>query len=333
MGNYILRRLVQLVIVSFVAITIIFFLLQLTPGGPFDQIVFNRSGANADYINRLNKMIGLDKPLPVRYWTWLTGLIKGDWGTSWTLSVGTPVLKLIWQRLGRTLILMVASLLISLGVGVFLGIFSAIRQYSKADYAVTAFSFFGLSMPTFWLGLMLILIFALQFKEWHAHVPWLSWLPYLPVAGIYDTGQEGNFLNLLKHLVLPAVTLSLIQIAGWGRFVRASVLEVLNQDYIRTARAKGLIEATVINKHALRNALIPLITVVALAIPGLFGGATITETIFAWAGIGRLFYDAITRSDWPIAQGILVIGVLLVILSNLLADVLYAVADPRISYS
>ncbi len=333
MTNYILRRLIQLVIVSFIGISLIFFVLQLSPGGPFDQLIFTRGGRDPSYIARLNAMIGLDKPIHERYLIWISGILHGDWGRSWTVSTGTPVLTLIGDRLGRTLILMTSSLILSIIVGALIGIFSAVRQYSKMDYAITAFSFFGISMPVFWFGLMMILVFALQFKEWHDHIPWLSWLPYAPVAGIYDTGKEGDFLSLLRHLILPTLVLSLFNVAVWGRFIRSSFLEVLNQDYVRTARAKGLVERVVIYKHALRNALIPLITVVALAIPGLFGGATITETIFAWAGIGRLYYNAIIASDWPIAQGILVFSVILVVASNLLADILYAVVDPRISYS
>ncbi len=333
MTHYLLRRLTQLTMVSFIAITAIFFLLQLSPGGPFDQLAFGKSGVSPAYIERLNHMIGLDQPLPVRYWNWLTGVVRGDWGNSWTVSPGTPVLTLIQQRLGRTVLLMGVSLILSLLIGVAIGIAGAVRQYSKLDYALTAFSYFGLSMPTFWFGLMAILIFALQFKEWHMHISWLSWLPYLPTSGSFDIGRENDVLSYIRHLILPASVLSLIQIAGWGRFVRASLLEVLNQDYIRTARAKGLAEGSVINKHGLRNALIPLITIIALAIPGLFSGATITETIFAWAGIGRLFFDAIQASDWPIAQGILVVSVVLVVFSNLLADLMYTLADPRISYT
>ena len=325
MGTYLLRRSIEYSIVLFMASVLIFFVLHLSPGGPFDQLRFTKGHISKDYIQNLEKMLGLDQPLHVRYANWAWKLLQGDFGTSWKVSVGKPVVSLIQSRLGNTLVLMSASLALSLLIALVIGIYSAVKQYSFMDYTVTGLSFFGISMPIFWFGLMMMLVFALQFKEWG--------LPYLPVAGMYSTGKEADLLDRLRHLVLPVTVLSLYQVASWSRYIRSSMLEVLRQDYVRTARAKGLVERVVLLKHALRNALIPLITVVALSIPGLFGGAIITETIFAWPGMGRLFYNAIIASDWPLAMGILIISAVLVVASNLMADILYAVVDPRIHYT
>jgi peptide/nickel transport system permease protein len=219
---------------------------------------------------------------------------------------------------------MLSSVLVSLIIAFPIGVLSAIRQYSKLDYAVTMFSFFGLSMPVFWFGLMLIILFAVNFKAWG--------LPYLPTGGLSDPGMEGDIGNRIWHLILPVTVLSIVSVAGWSRYIRSSMLEVLRQDYVRTAWAKGLQQRVVILKHALRNALIPLITIVGLTLPGLFGGAVITETVFAYPGMGRLYLSALNY-DWSLVMGILVISTVLVVVSNMLADVLYAVADPRIRYS
>jgi peptide/nickel transport system permease protein len=235
------------------------------------------------------------------------------------VASGRPVLTLIQDRLANTLTLMTTALVVSLVIALGIGIVSALKQYSLVDYLATGFSLFGISMPSFWFGLMMILVFSL-------------WLGILPTSGMYSVGQQNNFLNRAQHLIMPVTVLSLLQVAQWSRFIRSSLLEVLRQDYVRTARAKGVAERAVMLRHALRNALIPLITVVALAIPSLFGGAIITETIFAWPGMGRLYYDAVLATDWPVAMGLLIITAALVVMSNLVADILYAVVDPRIRY-
>jgi len=300
-------------------------------------------------IRRLEKMLGLDKPAHLRYVIWLLGddwlpgdlkgerhgVLRGDWGESWKVAQSQEVMMLIKSRLSNTLILMGASLFLSLAVAIPIGIFSAVKQYSKLDYVVTMGSFVGLSMPVFWFGIMLILIFALKFKEWG--------LPYLPTGGVaavrvYEipglgTVQPGTLLDRVLHLLMPTVVLSLLYMASWSRFTRASMLEVLRQDYVRTARAKGLIERIVIAKHALRNALIPVITIIALQLPGLFTGAIMTETVFAYTGMGRLYYNSMTQSDWPVVMAILFITAILYVLSSLVADVTYAVVDPRIQYN
>lgn len=325
MANYLIRRFLEGILVLLVTSVLIFFILHLSPGGPFDQIAFGKGRLGQDYLENMNRLLGLDRPLHERYLTWIVNVVQGDFGESWRVTMGRPVLEMIWERLGNTLQLMLASLVVSLAIALAIGILSAIKQYSVWDYLVTTLSFFGISMPIFWFGLMMIIVFSLKFREWG--------LPYLPVAGMATLGSEENVWDRLWHLVLPVTVLSLFQVAGWSRFIRSSMLEVLRQDFVRTARAKGLSERIVVARHALRNALIPLITVVALDLPNLFSGAIITETIFAWPGMGRLFLGAVLESDWPIAMGILLIGALLVVVSNLIADLLYAVADPRIRYS
>jgi peptide/nickel transport system permease protein len=347
MTTYLIRRSLQGLVVLFVSTVLIYFLLAQVPGSP-------ASALRADpkipkkRIEELNHLMGWDKPWYTRYFTWLfdpdktspadnpidisigdfhiqgAGFLTGNWGKSITVAKGQPVIDQIKSRLPNTLVLMLSSVLVSLLIAFPIGVLSAIRQYSKLDYAVTMFSFFGLSMPVFWFGLMLIILFAVNFKAWG--------LPYLPTGGLADPGLENDIGNRVWHLILPVTVLSIVSVAGWSRYIRSSMLEVLRQDYVRTAWAKGLQQRVVILKHALRNALIPLITIVGLTLPGLFGGAVITETVFAYPGMGRLYLSALNY-DWSLVMGILVISTLLVVVSNMLADVLYAVADPRIRYS
>ena len=263
------------------------------------------------------------------------GVLFGDFGASWRLNRDRPVSDLIVGRLPKTLQLMALSLGISLLLGVPLGVISAVRQYSRFDYAVTSFAFFGSAMPTFFFGLLLILLFSVIPKG-------LGW-PYLPpgsseavrdyVVPWIGKISAGSALDRGMHLVLPAIVLSMAYVAGWSRFVRASMLDVLRQDYVRTARAKGLLERVVIIKHALRNALIPFVTVVAFAIPTLFAGAIITESIFSWPGMGRLYILALGEYDYPVAMALLFIEAVLVVVATLLQDVLYTIVDPRIRFS
>jgi peptide/nickel transport system permease protein len=353
MTGYLIRRSLSMLIVLLISTMAIFALLTAAPGGPLDGLRTTSSSArdrvSVEDIRRLEKMLGLDKPAHLRYFIWLLGddwlpgdlkgerrgVLRGDWGESWKVAQSQEVMMLIKSRLSNTLILMGTSLFLSLAVAIPIGIFSAVKQYSKLDYVVTMGSFVGLSMPVFWFGIMLIILFALKFKEWG--------LPYLPTGGVaavrtYEipglgTIQPGTFLDRVLHLLMPTVVLSLLYMASWSRFTRASMLEVLRQDYVRTARAKGLIERIVIAKHALRNALIPVITIIALQLPGLFTGAIMTETVFAYTGMGRLYYESMTQSDWPIVMAILFITAILYVLSSLVADVTYAVIDPRIQYN
>lgn len=266
------------------------------------------------------------------------GILRGDFGFSWKLSPSQPVSVLIQSRLGNTILLMTTASLFSLLIAIPIGIYSAVNQYSAADYFFTSFAFFGSAMPVFWFGLMLILLFSYKFKEWG--------LPYMPASGVtlVRDAPAGSLLDLMNvtpgslvdrivHIIMPASMLSLLYMAGWSRFMRASMLEVLRQDYVRTARAKGLVERLVIIRHALRNALIPIITIVVFEIPGIFGGATLTETIFAYPGIGRLYFMALNGNDWPVVMAILFITAVLVVIATLLGDILYTLVDPRIRFS
>lgn len=264
------------------------------------------------------------------------GVLRWDWGDSWKLARGQTVTSVIGSRVTNTIILMATVTVISLAIAIPIGIISAVRQYSKLDYAVTTFSFFGIAMPVFWFGLIMIMIFTLKFREWG--------LPYFPSGDVFTTRVTAGsiqdvlgivpytFADRVVHLFLPVVVLTLLYLAGWSRFMRSSMLEVLRQDYVRTARAKGLHERAVIAKHAARNALIPLITIVVFQIPGIFSGAILTETIFNYPGMGRLFIDALSRDDWPIVMAILFISAILVVIATLVGDILYTVVDPRIRF-
>jgi peptide/nickel transport system permease protein len=371
MATYILRRAVQGVVVLFLSTLMIYSILILTPGGPKDQIRQMKADAvgtgksiNEDLIKYYTKLYGLDVDYPWNYVKWLfdpnattkvryeikdgtyvpitttlgidlfgikgTGILTGDLGESVIFDQGKPVASLMGERFGNTLLLMGLSTLVSILIAVPIGIISAIKQYSRLDYTVTTFSFVGLSMPTFWFGLMLIILLAILPKQWHDQGA--SWLPFLPTG---DTGDSLNpsLINRLYHLILPVTVLSLVAVANLSRYVRASLLEVLKQDYVRTAWAKGLSQRTVILKHALRNALIPVITIITLGLPALFGGAIITETIFNYFGMGSLYFQAVQFLDIPLVMGFLLVNVLLIIVANILADLLYAAVDPRIKFS
>ncbi len=264
------------------------------------------------------------------------GVIRWDWGESWSLARGQSVTSVIGSRVVNTVILMATVTVISLIIAIPIGIISAVKQYSRLDYAVTTFSFFGIAMPIFWFGLLVVILFGLKFKEWG--------LPFFPTGDVFTTrvvaGSIQDVLNIQPrsladraiHLFLPVMVLTLLYLAGWSRFMRSSMLEVLRQDYVRTARSKGLRERVVIMRHAARNGLIPLITIVVFQIPGIFGGAIITETIFNYPGIGRLYIDALNRDDWPIVMALLFITAILVVIATLVGDVLYTVVDPRIRF-
>jgi peptide/nickel transport system permease protein len=263
------------------------------------------------------------------------GVVFGDLGPSWSMARDRPVSMLIASRIGRTMQLMILAYIVSVILGVPIGVIAAVKQYSKFDYFVTSLAFFGTSMPTFFFGLLMILIFSILFKTWG--------LPYLPSGNaeaikaytmpIFGTIQPGTPLDIALHMIMPVAVLAMFTMAGWSRFVRASMLEVLRQDYVRTARAKGLIERVVIAKHALRNALIPFITLVVFTLPALFAGAIITETVFNWPGMGRLYFDALSRNDYPVAMALILITALLTVIATLLSDILYTWADPRIRLS
>jgi peptide/nickel transport system permease protein len=319
LSTFLLRRLIQMAFLLLLISMLVFGILQLVPGGPFDQLLADPQVSPAD-VERLNKLIGLDKPLPQRYGEWLIRAVRLDWGDSWRVAFGQPVGKVINDRLPQTIQLMSVSILLSMLIALPIGIYSAIRQYSKIDYLVTGLSFVGISMPVFWFALMLMIVFAVQLR-------------WLPTSGISTPGLEKDWLDKLKHMIMPVLVLSLTFIAQWSRFMRASMLEILSLDYLRTARAKGLTERVVISRHGLRNALIPVITILGLDVPILFSGAIITETIFSWPGMGRLLFDAVFGNDWPVVTAVIMLTAFLVLVGNLLADLLYAVVDPRIRYT
>ncbi len=317
MRTYVIRRTLQAIPLLLGITVISFLIMKLTPGDPVSLMSMSPHITPAD-LERMRHNFGFDQPIYIQYFKWLSALIRGDWGIS--LERGRPVIDIIAGRLPNTLQLMAVSFAISVALAIPIGILSATKRYSWFDYSATSLSFFGISMPVFWFGLILIVVFAVK-------------LHILPSAGMMSVGADStDFIDRIRHLILPSVVLSLGGIAGWSRYMRSSMLEVVRQDYIRTARAKGLAEKVVIYKHALKNAMIPVITVMALEIPGFFTGAVITETIFAWPGMGRLYYDSVMSRDYTVLMAILTIGAGLVVIFNLIADIAYAFFDPRIKY-
>jgi peptide/nickel transport system permease protein len=318
MTRYLLRRVLQSVPLLLAVTLMSFVLLKSTPGGPL-AIYRERADVSAEDLARLRQQLGLDDPLPVQYLKWLGNLARGDWGTSYV--TGEQVVARIGQRLPATLYLMSVAFLLTLLIALPVGVLAAVKQYSILDYLATGVAFIGLSMPVFWFGLLAILLFGVQ----------LGWLP---TSGIGTIGLQGfDPLDRLRYLVLPASVLALVFAGGYTRYVRASLLEVIHQDYVRTARSKGLTERAVILGHAFRNALIPVVTLLALDLPDLFTGAVVTETIFAWPGMGRLYLESVARLDYSVLMAILTVSAALVILGSLLADVAYAYLDPRIRYA
>lgn len=322
MGAYIVRRVAGAIPLLLLISAIVFSLIALAPGDPLLTMrMENPRAVSPEAIARLRAYYHLDDPLPVRYLYWLKSVLQGDWGYSSTYKV--PVRDLVLSRMPNTLLLTVSAWLLGLLVALPIGIISAARKYSIFDYAVTFAAFLALSMPPVWFGFLTIMLFAVQLK-------------WLPIGGVAELthGTAGALLaDRIRHLILPMTVLGLVQVAYWVRYVRTSLLEVLGMDYIRTAKAKGLGERGVLLKHAMRNALIPVLTIAALDIPYFFGGAVVVETIFSWPGMGRLMYQAVIGSDYNLALCCLMLLAVLTIASNLVADVLYAVVDPRVSYS
>lgn len=321
MGAYIIRR-VLVAIPLLLTISLLMFYIIFSLGDPLARLRQNPRTSPED-IARIEKLYGLDKPIYIQYLTWLGNTVRGDWGDS--LVTRQAVIPTIRDRLGNTLILMVTAYIVTLLIAIPIGLISALKQYSWFDHLVTGLSFLGFSLPVFVLGFLFIWIFSLKFNQWG--------LPSLPSGKMYDVRGERTLLELIKHMVLPVMTLALISAAPLIRYLRASVLEVLGQDYIRTARSKGLWQSLVIRRHALKNAALPLVTLILIQIAFLFSGAVVTESIFAWPGMGLLFIQSATNVDYPMLMGILVIASALVILFNLIADVTYAYLDPRIRYS
>lgn len=316
MGRYIVRRVIQAVPLLLGISVVSFAILRAVPGGPLSAYENNPYVTDED-LERLARAFGLDRPLHEQYLVWLGKFVTLDWGYSYAAHL--PVLQMIGERLVATAYLMLTAYVVTLLIAIPVGMLTAYRQYSWFDNLVTGGTFVGLSMPTFWWGLLLIIILGLQLR-------------FFPLGGISTPGTPFNVVDRLHHLVLPVATLSLVNIGQYTRYLRASMLETLHHDYVRTARAKGLGERVVLARHAFKNASIPLVTVAALDLPDLFVGALVTEQIFGWPGMGRLFWDAATRSDYPILMGILAVSSALIVLSNLAADVIYGYLDPRIRY-
>jgi len=317
--QYILRRLLISVPILLGVSIISFVFIHLAPGDPVEALIdpVMRADLGPEWVADRKAELGLNQPLPVRYAIWLGQLATGNMGFS--LISRQPVAAQIQERIPPTLLLMGTSLLVAIAIGVPLGVLSAVRQYSLLDYLATVGGFIAISTPSFFLGLGLIYLVSVNLR-------------LLPTSGMYTLGTEPSFGDLLAHLVLPVTVLGLSQIPVFLRYTRSSVLDVLRQEYVTTARAKGLNERVVMVRHTLRTALIPLVTVIGLSLPALLGGAVITEQIFQWPGMGWLAVRAVNSRDYPLLMGIILVTATIVLLSNLLADILYAYADPRIRY-
>lgn len=316
MQRYFIRRMVQAVPLLLGISIIVFLIISLAPGDPVTIMVDPQ--ATADDILRQKIALGLDKPIPVRYWRWISRVGRGDFGSSFI--DGFPVLEKINARIPTTLQLIGIAMLVQVMIAIPIGIISATRQYSLFDYTASVAAFFGISLPNFWFGMMLMLLFCVR-------------LGILPSHGLSTYGLPFSLADRLKHLVLPVSVIGLIGVARFARFTRSSLLEVIRQDYVRTARSKGLSERIVIYKHSLRNALIPVVTLLGLSLPQLVGGAVVTEQMFAIPGIGRLAVQAVFQRDYPVIMAVNMISAVMVVAGNLLADLTYAIVDPRIKYN
>src|SRR4051812_19097672 len=318
MSRYLLRRLL-IVVPSLLGISVVLFtVLALAPGDPFGELA-NNPNVPAEVAAALRHKFGLDDPVWQRYFRWLWAMLQGDWGFSFISRIDVD--KLIWQRVPITLAIIGASQVLALCIALPVGIYSAMRPYSWFDRVASGLAFVGFSLPTFFTGLLLILLFSIK----------LDWLPFVYRADIPGTGWEWWWAHI-KQAIMPVLVLGLFQGASWTRYVRSAVLDVIRLDYVTTARSKGLGERAVIMKHVVRNALIPVVTLVALTMPQVFGGAIVTEQIFRVPGIGSLLIDAILRNDTPVVMAVTFVLSILVILFNLIADLLYGWLDPRISY-
>ncbi len=321
MGPFLVRRLL-VVVPLLIGITFVsFIVISLAPGGPLDFLEGESPDLSPEVKKQLTELYGLDKPLVVQYWSWLTRLARLDFGRSF-LPDGKPVLTKIGERLPVTLMLNIVEMLIILAVAVPIGVMSAVRQGSNFDKVTTMFVFIGFATPDFWLALLLMSFFGAQ----------LGWLP---ISGLRSMNWEyltfwGQQLDFVSHLVLPIVVATFGGLAGFSRYMRQSMLEVVRQDYVQTARAKGLPENVVIGKHALRNALLPVVTILGLSLPGLIGGSVIIESIFAIPGMGQLMVQSIYARDYPVVMGNLVVVAVLTLFANLFADIAYGLVDPRI---
>ena len=313
MRGYVLRRLFQGIVLLVVVSAVIFAIVHAAPGGPALLI---HPDMDPTQVEAMERQLGLDDPIPVQYARWIGNALRGNLGTSYQHSL--PTLELLAERLPNTLLLSGVALALAVLLAVPLGTISAVYRYSYLDYAATVTAFAGVSIPVFWLAILLIIVFSVT----------LGWLPS---AGMRTVGVPASAGDLLRHLLMPSLVLATFPLAQLMRYVRSSMVDVLAQDYVRTARAKGLSETAMLCRHALRNALIPMVTVLGVLTPRLLGGAVITETVFAWPGLGRLAVEAAVTRDYPVIMGATLLVSALVILSNLITDLLYVVIDPRIA--
>jgi peptide/nickel transport system permease protein len=340
MFRYMLRRLIQAIPLLF-GISVILFIMMSNIGDPVSTMGGRQRVASADR-DRLIRQLGLDQPVHMQYLFWLIGndwyqtdidgdgvgdtygsrlgVLRGDLGNSFRER--RPALEVIQDRIPATLLLMGTSELVTILLALGIGVYSALHKYSVIDNVITALSFVFYSMPIFWIALALLWIFAVIFKQ--------AGLPYLPTVGMYEPGQPVTLLEVTKHMILPVLSLSLISVAGYSRYVRSTMLEVISADYIRTAQAKGLAQKSVLFGHALKNASLPLVTLVGLDMPFLLGGAVVTEQIFAWPGTGQLFINSLDRADFPVLMGLLMLIAVLVVAFQMLTDILYTALDPRV---
>jgi peptide/nickel transport system permease protein len=311
--GYVLRRLTQGAVLLVVVSIVVFAVVHSAPGGPALLI---HPDMDPTQVKAMEKQLGLDDPIPIQYARWLRNAVQGNLGTSYQHSL--PTAELLRERIPNTLLLSGVAVVVAVLLAVPLGTISAVYRYSFLDYAATVTAFIGVSIPVFWLAILLIIVFSVT----------LGWLPS---AGMRTVGVPATFGDLLRHLVMPSLVLATFPLAQLMRYVRASMVDVLAQDYVRTARAKGLSERATLCRHALRNALIPMVTVLGVLTPRLLGGAVITETIFAWPGLGRLAVEAAIARDYPVIMGATLLVAGLVVLGNLITDLLYVVIDPRIA--
>ncbi len=316
MGKYILRRLL-LSIITFFGITVfVFIIANLAPGTPLDALLAEPGMTEADALRRA-AALGIDKPIYVQYFSWLKALLQGDLGFSYRTF--QKVTTMVGERIGPTLLLSGTAILLSYIIAIPLGIISSLKPYSIQDYTATGLAFLTAASPSFFLGMIFIYIFTVK----------LGWFP---MGGMYDSGMAGSLPSLLRHLMMPAVALALPQVGSTMRYVRGSMLEVLGEDYVRTAKAKGLKQQRVVWIHAFRNALIPVVTNFGTSLPFLIGGAVVTEQVFSWSGLGMLMVASIGARDYPVIMGITVVVAIFVLIGNLIVDLLYGVLDPRIRF-
>jgi peptide/nickel transport system permease protein len=314
MINYIVRRILQAVPTLLVVSMVLFSILHLAPGGP---MAIYASSPNVDQaaLDRIEERLGLNDPIPVQYAKWLAGMITGDWGLSY--KFGREVADVLGERIWTSVQLVLTSLVIALVIAVPFGVFSALNRNRIAQYISSAVAILGVSIPTFWLGMVILLVFSVKLR-------------LIPTGGMTTLGETAGLWDRLTHLLPPAAVLATLHVASWSRYVRSSMLEVISEDYIRTARSKGLAETIVIYRHALKNALLPLITLLGLQASRLIGGAMITEVVFAWPGVGRLLTESLSARDYPVLMASFMIMSVLAISGNLIADVSYSFVDPRI---